>query len=436
MSLSNLISAELSGVYGSKVLEEMGQIIRLYEFYDGKGQEFNPPSDLDYRPTMLVTNLCKKLIKRESRFMFGRTPELKIRGLDGELLVEHQQVLAEVLEQSRFPEKLLKGLRDCLIGKRVAIKISGGKGMPVMIQFRPSLEFVFETFDDDVDNLRKIIFFYQTNNESHKRDQRIWRQKYEMLEGKCMLCEGLYDGHGNLVDGGDWVDTGLNFIPCYVIINDGLIGDLSGESDVLEIMDNQNAYNRLKSDDIDALKFNMFPQRVAVDADGSSLENMTISPGSLVDLLTDPARGDDGAQASLTMLESRFSYDGRFEHTLNRIKQDMHELLGVPNLSLEQLQGLAQSGKSMKALYWELIERSEERWTAWEPALRWMCRTVLEMEFTYGNAALENVDFKVAVEHLYPILEDEENERELDLREVTAGVRTPESYREKWSVNN
>ncbi|MCL2486158.1 MAG: phage portal protein [Oscillospiraceae bacterium] len=435
MSLSNLVSAELTGLYGQKTLEEMGQIIRLYEFYDGAGQAFAPPADLDYQPTMLVTNLCKKLIKRESRFMFGRTPELRIRSLEGELLTEFQHALERVLEGSRFPEKLLKGLRDCLIGKRVAVKITGGRGTPTAIHFRPSLEFVFEPFEDDADRLKKIIFFYRTNNEMHKRDQRIWKQKYEMTGGRCLLCEGLYDGFGGLTEGGDVIDTGLDFIPCYVIINDGLIGDLSGESDVLEIMDNQNAYNRLKSDDIDALKFNMFPQRVAVDADGSSLENMTISPGSLVDLVTDPARDDNGAQASLTMLESHFSYDGRFEHTLNRIKQDMHELLGVPNLSLEQLQGLAQSGRSMKALYWELIERSEERWTAWEPALRWMCRTVLLFESKFGELSSgEDTPFNVAVEHLYPILEDEENERELDLREVTAGVRTPESYREKWQV--
>ena len=435
MSLTNLINQELAGVYGQKVLEEMGQIIRLYDFYDGRGQEFEPPTGLDYQPTVLITNLCKKLIKREARFMFGRTPELRIRGEDGMLLAEHQRILDNVLEESQFSARLLKGLRDCLIGKRVAIKLSGGEGMTTRVNIRPSLEFVFEPFEDDVDRLKKIIFFYQQNDMSARRDQRIWRQKYEMEDGVCTLTEGVYDGNGQLIEGGETIDTGLNFIPCYVVINDGLTGDLSGESDVLEIMDNQNAYNRLKSDDIDALKFNMFPQRVAVDADGSSLENMRISPGSLIDLMTDPAKGDDGGQASLTMLESRFSYDGRFEHTLNRIKQDMHELLGVPNLSLEQLKGLSQSGKSMKALYWELIERSEERWAVWEPALRWMCRAIIAMEAAYGNASPDieaGSNFTVAVEHLFPLLEDEEQERELDLREVAAGVRTAESYREKW----
>lgn len=29
---------ELGGLYGSRVLEEFGEIIRLYDFYEGKGQ--------------------------------------------------------------------------------------------------------------------------------------------------------------------------------------------------------------------------------------------------------------------------------------------------------------------------------------------------------------------------------------------------------------
>lgn len=431
MSLSDIVSTEMEGLYGSKVLEDLGQIIALYDFYDGRGQDWETSRELDYTPSKVKTNLCKKLIKREARFMFGRTPELKLRDREGNILPEYTQALDRVLEDNSFSERLIKGMRDCLIGKRVALKLTGGIGEPIGVQFRPSMEFVFEPFDDDVDRLRKIIFFYSMNDAKSPQETRIWKQKYEMSGNRCFLTEGVYNGKGECIEDGECINTGLDFIPCRVIINDGLTGDLTGESDVEELMGDQNAYNRLKSDDLDALRFNMFPQRVAVDADGSSLENMVIAPGSLVDLVTDPARGDDGQQASLSMLESKFGYDARFEHTMNRLKQDMHELLGVPNLSLEQLQGLAQSGKSMKALYWELIERSEERWTVWEPALKWMCRSILKMLSVYGEEHYDD-DFVVAVEHLYPIFEDEEQERELDLREVDAGVRTPESYREKW----
>ena len=433
MSLTDIISTELSGLYGQKVLEDMGQIIALYDFYDGRGQQWQTAGGLDYQPTKLVTNLCKKLIKREARFMFGRTPEITLRDADGELMEQEQKALGKVLEDNDFPERLLKGLRDCLIGKRVAIKLTGGIGEPVSVQIRPSLEFVYETCEDDTDKLRKIIFFYRMNDAAGKNEQRIWRQKYEMGGDRCFLTEGIYDGNGKVIEGGECRNTGLDFIPCRVVLNDGLTGDLCGESDVEEIMDSQRCYNHLKSDDLDALRFNMFPQRVAVDADGASLENMVLAPGALIDLVTDPARGDDGRQAKLSMLESQFGYDARFENAINRVKQDMHELLGVPNVSLEQLQGLAQSGRALRALYWELQERCEERWTVWEPALKWMCRGILTMLSTYGGECYRE-DFDIHIEHLYPIPEDEEVERELDLREVETGVRSNESYREKWGI--
>lgn len=431
MALSELITTELSGLYGQKVLEDMGRTVALYDFYDGRGQNWRTAEGLDYAPTKLITNLCKKLIKREARYMFGRTPEMTVRTPDGQPLDECTRAVARVLEESSFAERLLKGMRDCLIGKRVAIKLSGGVGCPVGVQIRPSLEFVYEPCEDDADRLKKIIFFYRTNDCPKAEDQRIWRQKYELHANRCFVTEGLYDGRGRLVEGGECVNTGLDFIPCRVVINDGLTGDLTGESDVEEIMAGQMAYNRMKSDDLDALRFNMFPQRVAIDADGDSLESMVIAPGSLIDLMTDPARGDDGRQASLTTLEPRFGYNDRFENAMNRLKQDMHEQLGVPNLSLEQLRGLAQSGKAIRALYWELEERCEERWATWEPALGWMCRAILRMLSVYGEVQYPE-EVSVHIEHLYPVMEDEETERELDLREVSAGVRTAESYCRKW----
>ncbi|MBQ4313469.1 MAG: phage portal protein, partial [Clostridia bacterium] len=103
------------------------------------------------------------------------------------------------------------------------------------------------------------------------------------------------------------------------------------------------------------------------------------------------------------------------------------------NVSPDQLRGFAQSGRAIKALYWELTERCEERWTVWEPALKWMCRAIMSMLSVYGDTRYDE-DFSVHIEHLYPTMEDEEGERELDLREVSEGVRSSESYREKWNI--
>ena len=437
ISPMQMLTAELNGLYGSAVLEDIGKTIRLYEFYDGKGQDWPVPSGLDYKPAKKRVNLVKKLIKREAGFMFGRTPEINLRSnhVGSEDLARAQEILNDVLEQSRFKSKLIQAARDCFIGKRVAVKLSGAFGKAPKITFRPSFEFVYSTADDDCDRLEKIIFFYQINNEAQRNRQRIWKQKYFMRGGRCFLNEGVYNGFGQLLEGGNDLDTGLDFIPCYVIINEGLTGDLMGESDVAELIDLQNAYNHLISDDADALKFNMFPQTVATDAKAESLEYLRLSPGALVDLQTDPAVMGDGPsrQAKLEKLESGFGYSDRFEAAVNRTKNDMYDLMSVPHVSLEQLKGLMQSGKSMRALYWELISRCEEKWASWEPALQWLAEAVLKMEAVYMNVDIPDGIYS-QIEHLYPILEDDFTEMANDRQEVTAGLRSRINYMKKWGV--
>ena len=445
INYAQIITQELSGLYGQTVLKEMNEVIKLYDFYEGKGQVWDIAEKLDYIPSKITTNYTKKLIKDEARFMFGRMPEFKFKALLQTEDKEKKQALDKVLSQledqinkilsdNHFQEKLIKGARDCFIGKRVAIKLWGSKDEGIKVMFKPSLEFIFETDPDDIDQLSKIVFFHLINDKSDKGEQRIWKQKWEMVRDRCILNEAIYDGMGKVVEE-IWKDhdTGLDFIPCRVIINDGLTGDLTGESDVAELMDDQTSYNRLKSDDVDALKFNMFPQRVAKDADEKSLKNMKIAPGALVDLQTDPTADD--RQADMKMLEATFSYDQRFENAINRIKNDMHDLLSVPNVSLEQLKGLMQSGKSMKALYWGLLSRCEEKWATWEPALRWMIEAIIKMAKVYRIKDIPEVEYKLVIEHLYPILEDEDNERMLDMQEVNTQVRSRRNYIDKWNVN-
>ncbi len=427
---------ELGGLYGSRVLEEFGEIIRLYDFYEGKGQLWPKNGQLDYLPTVKRTNFIKKLIKAEARFLFGRTPEFSVRAIrqeDDGIAREMTLFLNRLLRNNHFGDRLVRAARDCFIGKRVALRLWTDEE-DISIGFRPSLEFLFEPREDDADRLKKIIFFYQLNTEIPHCKQRIWKQKFELVEGRCVLDEGVYDGDGRLLESRyENFDTGLSFIPAYVILNDGLCGDLSGESDVAELIENQNAYNRLTSDDIDALRFNLFPQRVATDASVSSLDKLVIAPGALIDLQTDPTMMD-GKQASMEMLEPKFGYDDRIEHTLCRIKSDMYELLSVPDLSTEQLKGTLSSGQSIRAMYWELLCRCEEKWTGWEAALRWMAYGVFHLAGATGIASFPPIEWELHIEHGYPLPDDEETERVNDLKEVEAQVRSRRSYMEKWKI--
>lgn len=436
-SYQEFVTAELAGLYGSAVLQEMNDILRLYDIYEGRENFIDKSEEKDYTQTEKRTNLIKKLIKEESRFLFGKTPELYIQpkndtDADKDKAGEINLYLNKILKDNLFSEKLVKGARDCFIGKRAAIKLYANQDTKELrIMFLPSLEFIYESDEENPNELKKIIFFYQTNKEVEKDKQRIWKQKYEMVDGRCILNEGIYNGNGILIEPINVdVDLQLSGIPCYVIINDGLSGDPFGESDVKELLDNQIQYNRLSSEDVDTLRKGMDRIIYGVDIDPEASEKFQLKPGAFWDVPTDPTA--EGKQAALGTIPTDFNYGDKIENSLKRIKSDMYEMLNIPMLSNDELKGMMTSGKTMKALYWQLITRCEEKMMAWRPALEWLIRAILEITEVYQIEKLPQLDYTVTVENNYPLQEDEDEEKTLDLQQVNAQAMSRKTFIKKW----
>ena len=436
-SYQEFVTAELTGLYGSAVLQEMNDILRLYDIYEGRENFIDKSEEKDYTQTEKRTNLIKKLIKEESRFLFGKTPELYIQpkndtDADKDKAEEINLYLNKILKDNLFSEKLVKGARDCFIGKRAAIKLYANQDTKeIRIMFLPSLEFIYESDEENPNELKKIIFFYQTNKEVEKDKQRIWKQKYEMIDGRCILNEGIYNGNGILIEPINVdVDLQLSGIPCYVVINDGLSGDPFGESDVKELLDNQIQYNRLSSEDVDTLRKGMDRIIYGVDIDPEASEKFQLKPGAFWDVPTDPTA--EGKQAALGTIPTDFGYGDKIENSLKRIKSDMYEMLNIPMLSNDELKGMMTSGKTMKALYWQLITRCEEKMMAWRPALEWLIRAILEITEVYQIEKLPQLDYTVTVENNYPLQEDEDEEKTLDLQQVNAQAMSRKTFIKKW----
>lgn len=436
LQVNNIIMTELGGLYGNEVIKEMNEIIKLYDIYEGPGQDWIV-DEKDYTPTKKKTNYIKKLIKEEARFLFGKTPIFTVQVEDDkyqEQVEEINKYINKLLKDNLFEDKLVKGARDCFIGKRIAIKLHADTiTKTIRVMFVPSLEFVYEPFEDRVDELKKIIFFHQMNQEQDKSKQIIWKQKYEIVDGKCILNEGFYNGNGDLLETlAVNVDLKLSGIPAYVILNDGLSGDLKGESDVEEILENGIEYNKLTSEDLDALKKGMNRIIYGTDVDPEASKHFKLKPGAYWDVSTDIA--SDGKQAQIGTIDTDFNYDTRMENTLNRIKSDMHEVLNIPMINNSDLQGMMTSGKSMKALYWQLITRCEEKMMSWRPALEWMIRAILEMNEVYNITTLPKLEsFDVVVENQYPLQENEDEEMTLDLQKVNAQTMSRKTFIKKWA---
>lgn len=436
-SYQEFVTAELTGLYGSAVLQEMNDILRLYDIYEGRENFIDKSEEKDYTQTEKRTNLIKKLIKEESRFLFGKTPELYVKSkndtdADKDKAEQINLYLNKILKDNLFSEKLVKGARDCFIGKRAAIKLYANQDTKeIRIMFLPSLEFIYESDEENPNELKKIIFFYQTNKEVEKDKQRIWKQKYEMIDGRCILNEGIYNGNGILIEPINVdVDLQLSGIPCYVVINDGLSGDPFGESDVKELLDNQIQYNRLSSEDVDTLRKGMDRIIYGVDIDPEASEKFQLKPGAFWDVPTDPTA--EGKQAALGTIPTDFNYGDKIENSLKRIKSDMYEMLNIPMLSNDELKGMMTSGKTMKALYWQLITRCEEKMMAWRPALEWLIRAILEITEVYQIEKLPQLDYTVTVENNYPLQEDEDEEKTLDLQQVNAQAMSRKTFIKKW----
>lgn len=432
---NKLLEAESDGIMINHN-RRINYINKMYSIYEGD-QEWLVNSDLDYRPTVKVTNLIKKLIDKKARFMMGREPYINIlpvRDLSTDEEAEiKEDYLNRVLADNKWHSKLLKAKKDCSIGGKVAIKLwAGEEGIKII--FTPAQEFIAYHSIDDVDQVEKVIFFYYLNNESDKQEQRLRKQKWELVNGRCILNQGLYNGAGELLEV-EYEDyyNGLDFIPVIIIQNGGLTGETEGKSDVEVLWSNQDQYNKLTSDDIDSLKFQMFGETVITDASLETIESIVSAPGAIIDLQTDLTQANQGRQADIKRLENTFAYHDKFESTIRRIKSDMYDLVDVPDTSLEQLKGMMASGKSMEAVYWDLMATCDEEWTEWAPALKQMTDYIFKIAKTYKLAELPEVETTVNIERYYPISKDEQTERRLDLDEVLAGTRSKYSYIQKWN---
>ena len=182
----SLISTELEGLYGSQVLSEMAEIIGYYDVYE-KGAGFKTEgSKGDYTPSDLKFKQASSLINKEARFLFSRSPDLWVDVPYEESNEESmkkantvlQNLVDSVLTKNRFNSKLLKAAKDCFIGKRVAYFVNfNEEKQTIKVNFIPSLEFVYETDEDDSDLITKIVAFYTVVDSKTKEEQRIYKKK-------------------------------------------------------------------------------------------------------------------------------------------------------------------------------------------------------------------------------------------------------------------
>lgn len=438
----SVINRELTGVFNTETMRDMEDTLKMYGIYM-EGADFDTDaSNGDIAPSVWHAKQIKALIDKEARFLFSQPPDITLKDTeaktsDNSRIAPNQKLVNAVLKSNRFNSKLIRAAKDCLIGKRIAIVTNFNTDTGIDISFVPSLEFVYETDPADVDIMTKFIQFYNVVVNEEKSQQRIYKKKWWMEDGYCRVTEELYDGNGVLVETlMPETVTRFTYIPVSVVINDGLTGDPFGMSDCKPNEATESMLSKLSNKDMDSLRKGTDQITYIIDADSRTTKGLSRAPGALWDITKDPAIED--AAVTVGTLDNPMSYSPALDLTLRRLKADMHNQLSVPDTSSDALQGIITSGKTMQAIYWDLMVRCDEKLLDWIPAFETMVQAIIDGCILYPEILRLYSDdplvdgYEINITNNYPILQDETEEKASDMMEVSTKVRSKKSYMKKW----
>lgn len=442
----SLINAEIEGA-AKDVLEELTEICGYYKAYK-KGASFTVEgTNGDYVPAQLKYKMASSLINKEVRFLFAEPPDIVVdeKGSVGKVTDDAKKALTilndlvkTVLDENKFEEALVKAAKDCLIGKRVAGLVNFNEDDGVTLTFLPSTQFIYETKIGNPNIITKFVCFIIVKDSRTLSDKRIFKKKFVLDGDKVYLEETMHDGVGAQLEVvTEYQPISLSTIPVSIFINDGLTGELSGESEIELLYDYEQWYSKLSNADIDAERKSMNPIRYAIDMESNSTKNLSSSAGSFWDLQTD--QNLDKPTSKVGMLESSMNYSEALKTSLDRIKTTGYEQVDMPNIALETMQGAITSGKALKAIYWPLIVRCKEKMKMWGPQLRNLIDIIIQGALIYPNCVekyvsddIIPVDYEIHVTQNTPLPEDELEEKNMDLAEVESKVMSKKSYMKKW----
>lgn len=440
-----LINSEL-GEYSTDFLEDLGKIYRFYNIYRNGADFYAEGSNGDYVPSDLHYKMAASLIDKEARFLFSETPSISIERKEPDEpmsdsvafnLSQMNELVSTVLDENNFSQNILRAAKDCFIGKRIAALVNFNEEDGITLTFLPSTNFLYE-YDISLRHLVKFVAFIVVKDSRRLSDKMIFEKKYEKLDDGVYLEENLFDGTGALIQRVT-AKQKIKFdrIPATVILNDGLLGDIDGESEIENLAAYEQMYSKLSNADIDSERKSMNAIKYTVDMDSKSTENLSTAPGAYWDLGSDQSLEKPSPQVG--SIESSMSYSSPLQTTLDRIKTTGYEQVDMPNITLQSMQGAITSGKALKAVYWPLIIRCKEKMKTWAPHLSYVVSLIIDGSFLYPKCAQRYINqlpyemmYQVKVEQNTPLPEDETEEKSIDLSEVAAYVMSKKSYLKKW----
>lgn len=424
---------------------ELLEIKQNYLDYKKGAEFYTEGSSGDYQPSNIRFKIAKTLIDKEARFMFSQTPDVFIQSVDTEQTamkqVEQYQILIDKVlkdKKNNFPRTLLQSAKDCFIGKRVACLVDFSEEDGIQTHFYNSLQFYYET-EYGSDRLTKFIGFENVNQTKSTQERLYLVNRYEERNGTIYMSSILYNGLGVVQETViQEQKIKLDYIPAVVIVNDGTLEDKQGVSEIESLTEYESGYSRLGNGDIDSERKGMNPIRYTVDMNSNTTKNLSSGAGAYWDLKSE--QNQNNVSPMVGTLSPSMNHTEPVKVTLDRLKTTMYNEVDMPNISEETMAGTITSGKALKALYYPLQVRCDEKLKTWKPAIEFIAEAIIDLAVLnkadvvsyYVLAGLDEVQYNIEVMENYALAEDEEEEKNSDLAEIAANARSRKSYIKKW----
>lgn len=425
--------------------KELLEIKQNYLDYKKGAEFYTEGSSGDYQPSNIRFKIAKTLIDKEARFMFSQTPDVTIQSVDTNeeqmKQVEQYQILIDKVlkdKKNNFPRTLLQSAKDCFIGKRVACLVDFSEEDGIQTHFYNSLQFYYET-EYGSDRLTKFISFENVNQTKSTQERLYLVNRYEEKDGAIYMSSILYNGLGVVQETVIPEQAiQLGYIPAVVIINDGTLEDKRGVSEIESLTEYESGYSRLGNGDIDSERKGMNPIRYTVDMNSQTTKNLSSGAGAYWDLKSE--QNQNNVSPMVGTLAPSMNHTEPVKVTLDRLKTTMYNEVDMPNISEETMAGTITSGKALKALYYPLQVRCDEKLKTWKPAIEFIAEAIIDLAVLnkadvvsyYVLTGLDEVQYNIEVMENYALAEDEEEEKNSDLAEIAANARSRKSYIKKW----
>lgn len=437
---------------------ERRKSLKDYLFYKGKckdkelakvdkvflGQSWENADNVDYTPSQDIRNKVKPLLKKQSRFMFGVKPTITIKPdntADTDQCEELRKFIDDIFEYNQFWKNTRKAFLMSTIKKRVLLRVEANPDIPIIIKYENIEDFYYKEKNG---KLLQVSFFQENDANAFQQDdtKKIYyiHTYYYGQDNKDSLVQAFYKRQTYL--GNDLnnpiqeiiQNTGFSTIPCWLIKNAGELNDDFGESDIEDLRELQELYNKKNSDYADALRFQMFGAEAIIDGKQDDVNKLTIAPNALHAIRTEDDAAENGRQATIQRLEYNMGNAEAANNYLDRIDKDMRDMLDMPNV--KDLNNIP-SAKTMKYMYNDLIARCEEKWTDWEPVFKSLIEFIIEAaKYSYKGIFKDewlSINYTLLFKHNYPIPEDMEDKKTLAMQEVKSNVRSRKSYIKDFS---